>query len=308
MNDDRWRVIVNVPQMSREQANQVTLEEVQRLVCERFRANVSLYDPVWISAFGINTRMTSTMSRGRVFLAGDAAHVHSPVGGQGMNTGIQDSLNLAWKLALVVRGTARPELLESYNAERHYNAKRLLSQIGRATRMANLRRPVSIEVRNQVMHLMGHLGIGRVVPQILSMLDVGYPESPAVTESEISWLSSGPRAGERAPDAEGLLFSGNTEPQRLFALWSGDNRHQLLVFRKDGQVPPSPLYSVTHIAKEGTPHEGLAVDAEGHAHEAYAVHKEGALYLVRPDGIIAFRSREPDTDALSDYLARWYRE
>jgi FAD binding domain len=157
-----------------------------------------------------------------------------------MNTGIQDSLNLAWKLALVVRGRARPELLESYNAERHYNAKRLLSRIGRATRMADLRRPVSIEVRNQVMHLMGHLGIGRVVPQILSMLNVGYPESPAVTESEISWLSSGPRAGERAPDAEGLLFSGNTEPQRLFSLWSGDNRHQLLVSGKDGQVPPSP--------------------------------------------------------------------
>jgi FAD binding domain len=145
------------------------------------------------------------MSRGRVFLAGDAAHVHSPVGGQGMNTGIQDAFNLAWKLALVLRGAAKPELLETYNAERHYNAKRLLSRIGRATRMANLRAPAAIEVRNRVLHLLGHLGIGRAVPQFISMLDVGYPESPAVSESHVAWLSRGPRAGERAPDAEGLL-------------------------------------------------------------------------------------------------------
>ena len=310
MNDDRWRVIVNVSQMTRDQADKATVEDVQALVCERFRVNVSLYDPVWISAFGINTRMASTMSRGRVFLAGDAAHVHSPVGGQGMNTGIQDSLNLAWKLALVLRGTAKPELLESYNAERHYNAKRLLSRIGRATRMANLRNPATIEVRNQVIHLMGLLGIGRIMPQFVSMLDVGYPESPAVSESHISWLSRGPRAGERAPDAEGLLSAGNAEPRRLFTLWSGDLRHQLLVFDngKHGQIPPSSLYSVTRIVKEGTPSEGVVVDTEGHVHEAYAVHKEGAFYLVRPDGIVAFRSGELDRDALSEYLARWYRE
>jgi 2-polyprenyl-6-methoxyphenol hydroxylase-like FAD-dependent oxidoreductase len=309
MNDDRWRVIVNVPQMPREEAEKATVEDIQTIVCERFRVNVALYDPVWISAFGINTRMASTMSVGRVFLAGDAAHVHSPVGGQGMNTGIQDSLNLAWKLALVLRGTAKPELLESYNAERHYNAKRLLSRVGRATRMANLRQPVAIEVRNQVIHLLGHLGIGRVMPQFVSMLDVGYPESPAVTETHISWLSRGPRAGERAPDAEGLLSAGKPESQRLFTLWSGDDRHQLLVFGngKDGQVPASSLYAVTRIVREGTPSEGVIVDAEGHAHEAYAAHREGALYLVRPDGIIAFRSGEPDTNVLSEYLARWYR-
>jgi 2-polyprenyl-6-methoxyphenol hydroxylase-like FAD-dependent oxidoreductase len=89
MNDERWRVIVNVPKMTREQAEKVTVEDVQAMVSGRFKLNVSFYDPVWISVFGINTRMVPTMNRGHVFLAGDAAHVHSPVGGQGMNTGIQ---------------------------------------------------------------------------------------------------------------------------------------------------------------------------------------------------------------------------
>ncbi|MFZ4682838.1 MAG: FAD-dependent monooxygenase, partial [Terrimicrobiaceae bacterium] len=123
MNDDRWRVIVSHQHMTPEEAAKATVADVEKMMSERFGMTMSLYDPVWISPFGLNTRMSPTMQAGRVFLAGDAAHVHSPVGGQGMNTGIQDSLNLAWKLALVLKGLAKPALLESYNAERHANAK-----------------------------------------------------------------------------------------------------------------------------------------------------------------------------------------
>jgi 2-polyprenyl-6-methoxyphenol hydroxylase-like FAD-dependent oxidoreductase len=308
MNDDRWRVIVTGPEWTREQAEKASLEDVQNIINERFRTNISLYDPVWISAFGINTRLVPTMSRGRVFLAGDAAHVHSPVGGQGMNTGIQDALNLAWKLGLVLQGSAKPAVLASYDAERHYNAKRLLSRVGPATRIANLRNPVAIAVRNQAIHVLGHLGMSRVVPRALSMLDVAYPESPIISESRTSRLSRGPRSGERAPDAEELLVSNHREPQRLFALWSGDSRHQLLVFgAREIQIPASSLYCITHIVREGVPSDGVIVDAEGHAHEAYAVHKGGAIYLIRPDGMIAFRSREPDITGLSQYLATWYK-
>ena len=309
MNDDRWRVIVNLPKMTKAEAEKLTIEDVQTIVRERFGADVPLYDPVWISPFGINTRMAPTMRRGRAFLAGDAAHVHSPVGGQGMNTGIQDALNLSWKLALVLRGAARQELLESYNAERHANARRLLARVGPATKMASLRHPVAIEVRNWVIHVLGELGFSHAMPRIVSMLDVAYPDSPIVTESHTSWLSRGPRAGERAPDAEGLLCACSPEPQRLFTLWSGDDRHQLLLFAGDNvsHFPTSPLYSITRIVRQGTPADGVVVDTEGHAHEAYAVAKVGACYLVRPDGIIAFRSGEPDAAALLEYLAKWYR-
>ena len=308
MNDERWRVIVTGPKWTQERAEKASLEDVQNIVCERFGTNISLYDPVWISAFGINTRMAATMSRGRIFLAGDAAHVHSPLGGQGMNTGIQDALNLTWKLALVIRGLAKPELLASYDVERHYNITRLLSRLGPATRMANLRSPVAIAVRNQVIHVLGHLGMSRVVPRVMSMLDVGYPESPINSESHTSWLSRGPRSGERAPDAEELLVAEKTESQRLFSLWSGDDRHQLLVFgSKAIQIPASSLYCVTHIVREGVPSDGVIVDAEGHAHDAYAVHKDDAIYLIRPDGIIAFRSSEPDIVGLSQYFATWYK-
>ncbi|MGA7215063.1 MAG: hypothetical protein WBX20_12730, partial [Terrimicrobiaceae bacterium] len=106
----------------------------------------------------------------------------------------------------------------------------------------------------------------------------------------------------------GLLRAGDPEPQRLFTLWSGDDRHQLLLFAEDNlsNIPASSLYSITRIVRQGTPSEGVVVDAEGHAHEAYAVAKAGACYLVRPDGIIAFRSKEADAEALHEYLAKWY--
>ena len=93
----------------------------------------------------------------------------------------------------------------------------------------------------------------------------------------------------------------------MFSLWSGDDRHQLLVFGGRAiQIPASPLYAITHLLREGVPSAGVIVDTQGYAHEAYAVHKEGAVYLVRPDGIVAFRSSEADTAALSHYLGTWY--
>jgi FAD binding domain len=308
MNGNRWRVVINLPTATKTEAERLTLDEIQSIVRERFGAEVPLYDPVWISPFGINTRMAPTMRRGRIFLAGDAAHVHSPVGGQGMNTGIQDALNLAWKLALVLRGVAKPELLDSYNAERHANARRLLARVGPATKMVSLRHPVAIEVRNWLIHLLGELGLSHAMPRIVSMLDVAYPDSPIVSEAHTKWLSRGPHAGDRAPDADGLLRAGQRELQRLFTIWSGDDRHQLLHFAANGAdlFATSSLYSVTRIVREGTPRDGVIVDTEGRVHEAYSVGKPGPCFLVRPDGVIAFRSGEPDTTALLEYLGKWY--
>lgn len=308
MNDGRWRVIAGLNGMTRAQAENFTVQDIQGAVCERFGMEAEFYDPVWISPFGINTRLVSTMQAGRVFLAGDAAHVHSPVGGQGMNTGIQDALNLAWKLALVLRGSARPELLGSYHAERHANARRLLSRVGPATRMASLRHPVAIEIRNHLIHFLGELVLSHEMPRIVSMLDVAYPESPAVTEAHWGWWTRGPRAGDRAPDAGGLRVNESPRPARLFELWSGDPRHQLLVFGDPGlaEFPPSCLYVVTRIVRAGEPSAGVVVDADGQAHAAYGMDREGAFCLVRPDGVIAFRSGIADPAALSSYLAKWY--
>jgi 2-polyprenyl-6-methoxyphenol hydroxylase-like FAD-dependent oxidoreductase len=296
MNDDRWRVIVNVEKMTPEQAEKVTIEDIQALVLERFDVKAELSDCVWISPFSINTRMTATMRVGRVFLAGDAAHIHSPVGGQGMNTGIQDALNLAWKLALVVQGRAGDALLDTYNHERHGNARHLLSAIGPATRMMNLRQPVAIEIRNLAIRLVNQLGAGHLIARNMSMLTVGYPDSP-LAEDLSGHLHGGPRAGERAPDAEGIVIGGRPA-RRLHAVWAGDARHQLLVFGPHSVgLDFRDLVNVIHL--------DAATDSEGQAREAYAVPGEG-LCLVRPDGYIAFRANSTELDPLRAYLARWY--
>ena len=97
---------------------ELTFDEVQRLAESRGPAGARLSDPVWLSRFHISHRIVPQFRRLRVFLLGDAAHIHSPAGGQGMNTGIQDAFNLAWKLALVVRGSAPVNVLGSYHTER----------------------------------------------------------------------------------------------------------------------------------------------------------------------------------------------
>ena len=91
-----------------------------------YGTDYGVHSPTWISRFTDTTRQAATYRQGRVLLAGDAAHIHSPVGGQGLNTGVQDAVNLGWKLAQVVKGTSPDTLLDTYHAERHPVAARVL--------------------------------------------------------------------------------------------------------------------------------------------------------------------------------------
>src|SRR5205823_5699719 len=106
-NKDCWRIVANIPSQARDETlPEVTLADVQSLIDRRGPSTFRASDPIWMSRFHISHRIVRQFRQQRVFLAGDAAHIHSPAGGQGMNTGIQDAFNLAWKLALVVRGRA----------------------------------------------------------------------------------------------------------------------------------------------------------------------------------------------------------
>src|SRR6202012_498980 len=105
----RYRVIADIPPSDSAHPADPTLEQVQAVVDRRGPGGLHLSDPIWLAGFRINERKVADYRSGRVFLAGDAAHVHSPAGGQGMNTGMQDAINLAWKLALVCHGAGGAE-------------------------------------------------------------------------------------------------------------------------------------------------------------------------------------------------------
>src|SRR5256885_5590408 len=116
----------------------VDFEELRSVTRRALGTDFGMHDPRWMSRFHSDERQVPRYREGRVFLAGDAAHVHSPAGGQGMNTGLQDAANLSWKLAAAVRGWAPARLLDSYNAERHPVGRLVLRSSGGIIRLAML--------------------------------------------------------------------------------------------------------------------------------------------------------------------------
>lgn len=126
MGDKRYRLVMTAPEKIMHQ--EPTMENIEQTFKARCSDNVLLSDPHWISQFGIDHKQIQNYRYGRIFFAGDSAHVHSPMGGQGMNTGLQDIYNLAWKLALVHKGLAKESLLDSYHKERHPIAAEVLKK------------------------------------------------------------------------------------------------------------------------------------------------------------------------------------
>src|SRR5262249_39725395 len=134
--ENRYRIVGTFPESKNEEQGEVVYEEIEREVKEQVKLSLEISDVRWFSLYKVHSRRVNKFSEGKCFVAGDAAHIHSPAGAQGMNTGIQDAYNLAWKLALVVKGVAAESLLDTYNEERLANAKRWLDTTDRMFELA----------------------------------------------------------------------------------------------------------------------------------------------------------------------------
>lgn len=275
----RWRLIATRDEAEDEEP--VTLATLQALVDARARVSGTdvgaLSDPAWLAAFRIHARQVGRYRLGRVLLAGDAAHIHSPAGGQGMNTGIQDAHNLGWKLALVDRG-APDRLLDSYEAERLPVAAHVLRTTGLGTRIGTVRNPVARAVRDAVAPALAALSLVRDrVTRAVAELDVAYRASPVVVDAS---PDPGPRAGDpvvrgdSGPPLHGvaLIRGPATDPageRRLricAALTAADPRLR--------QIAPLP-------------------ELEAHA---------DAVAVVRPDGYLGLRLSPADPERLLAWL------
>jgi 2-polyprenyl-6-methoxyphenol hydroxylase-like FAD-dependent oxidoreductase len=310
--DGRWRIVANIPPDSRAQnLPDLTLEEVQRLTNERGPADARLSDPVWMSRFHISHRKVRDFRKLRVFLVGDAAHIHSPAGGQGMNTGIQDAFNLAWKMALVLRGRAPAQLLGSYQLEREPVARAVLNLTDRITRMATVRNSFAQSVRDFVLPVVGRLNLlEEKIADRLCELDLNYRQSPIVEQRG----KGSPRAGDRAPDAE--LRDEEGKARRIFELLR-EPRHVLLLFLGANEAAaaqtqalssalgglPNESLDIYRIARGQTGQEAELRDLSGLAHAAYGL-TNGGIALVRPDGYLGYRSNDFEAAALRSHLLR----
>ena len=199
IKEGRWRVIADLgPAKESGRHADPTLEEIQALLVHRSSQPLVITDAYWLAAFRINERKVAHYGKGRAFLAGDAAHIHSPAGGQGMNTGMQDAFNLAWKLALVIQGTCKPALLDSYSRERSAVGDMVLRNATRLTDAAVMRSPIAQGLRNTVARFaLGFPFVQEAAANTLSEIDIGYPGSPlTVTAHDVE----GPKAGMRWPE------------------------------------------------------------------------------------------------------------
>jgi 2-polyprenyl-6-methoxyphenol hydroxylase-like FAD-dependent oxidoreductase len=175
----RYRLLADLPSSGAAHSPAPTLEQVQALMDRRGPQGMVASDPVWLTGFNINGRKVSRYRWGRTFLAGDAAHIHSPAGGQGMNTGMQDAFNLAWKLALVMHGTCGEDVLDSYSPERSAVGDEVLKAAGRLTAVATLKNPIAQSARNLVGHLLlGLAPVQHAVANTVTELSIGYPATP----------------------------------------------------------------------------------------------------------------------------------
>lgn len=272
----RYRVIADVGESNGgAPAADPTLEEVQAILDRRGPGNVVASAPVWLASFRINERKVADYRSGRVFLAGDAAHIHSPAGGQGMNTGMQDAFNLAWKLALVHRGSAGAALLESYSIERSAVGRQVLADAGRLTALAIMRNGVAQSIRNHVAALLfGLAPARRLMANKLTELSIGYPRSPLTLPGPHD--HRGPAPGERAPvkDAGAPVGAGDTPRFALFAHADAD--------------------AAACIAR----HRDLLEPT------VRAPFAEDGIWLVRPDGYVAMAAGRHEWARAEAYLQR----
>jgi hypothetical protein len=277
-------------------------------------------EPAWISSFRVHCRQVERYRHGRAFLAGDAAHIHSPVGGQGMNTGIQDAHNLAWKLALVQRGHGRPELLDSYHAERHGVARTVLQQTDFATKVGTLK-GFFVPIRNHVARFVTSFEpVRRRIVNETAELAVAYEKSPIVGEHMRAVFAAGPKPGARTPD--GPVTCARRGPTRLSEICKGDS-FTLLLF--DGRKAPSRREELVRIAQHArarwggrvapyvvstsgerpreVPDDVPVLFDSGELQARFGAEGD-CLYLVRPDLYVGFRSRPASMDALVAHLER----
>ncbi len=265
---DLWRLMATAPPdgVGDLESDRVVAYLAARLAAE---AGGTVHSAEWTSTFRIQRRVASTYRRGRVLLAGDAAHIHSPLGGQGMNTGIGDAENLAWKLALVVSGRADVGLLDTYQAERRPIAQDVVASTSQVTKAALGQGRTARLLRDRVaVPLLNRGWLQRLIAEKGSQLRVTYRRGPL---GDRRWRPAGLRPGDRVPNRRCLRGDGTA------------------VRLHDALGPEWALLGPTPLAELARARLG----------DVAALRSDREALLVRPDGHLAWRG----TDALA--LSAW---
>lgn len=328
-----WRLIINEP-AEEELAPEPELEPFRRRLAQALGEVPPLGAPRWLSRFSVHRRLAEHYRRNRVLLAGDAAHIQSPLGAQGMNTGIGDAFNLGWKLALYLEGRGDGRLLDTYEQERRPVARRMLYSVDLLSRSTLARNRPFRYIRDTVLRFAGRRPeTGRRLLRQASQLDVHYRATPFTGQGMgLSPRSPGPHPGDRMPDAR-LDAVGRDETVRLqqwlrrgrfclVAQLGGEAREHTNVLSIhalanrlgqdfEGRVAMELVIAeqlpgdYRGLGEEDFPGVGIWRDLRGEFRARYGEHDQ--LWLMRPDGHLAWRGAPADADRLLEWLESWLR-
>jgi 2-polyprenyl-6-methoxyphenol hydroxylase-like FAD-dependent oxidoreductase len=275
---DHWRLVGILPHELRHR-DDLTFDQVIPTLRAQAAAELDFRECHWFSTYRIHHRRVERFRAGRCFLLGDAAHIHSPVGAQGMNTGLQDAYNLGWKLALVVAKGARESLLDSYAAEREPVAERLLQTTDRAFAFVVSDNWASRMLRTRVIARLPALAMRfdaarKFAFGTISQIGIRYPWSP-LSQTEPGLPDGAPRAGDRFPWMK-LIFTPGATAEDLFARLDDTRFNLVLIGQSQSSVSadrPLTIHEIPDVA-------------ENRAALARAGIRGPSHYLLRPDGYI----------------------
>ena len=291
---DHWRIVGILPPALRNKDG-VRFEDVVPSVRGEAGTGLSFKSCSWFSTYRIHHRSAERFRDRRCFLLGDAAHIHSPVGAQGMNTGLQDAYNLAWKLALVAKGEAAPALLDSYEAERIPVARRLLNTTDRGFRLAVSDSWLAGLLRTKLLariaaFAMRCTAIQQAAFRTVSQTGIHYRDS-ALSESLAGLPADAPRAGDRFPWLK-LKLAPDGAVEDLFRKLDDLHFHLIAV----GQSAPQADLAGLRV-------QLIPADPENARELARAGIPPLAFYLIRPDGHIGLCGTRLERGAVERYLA-----
>jgi 2-polyprenyl-6-methoxyphenol hydroxylase-like FAD-dependent oxidoreductase len=304
LTNGRWRILGNIPK-ELEGKDEIAFEDIEENFAERVHMNVRLYDPQWISVYRSHHRYASTFKKGLCFLAGDAAHIHSPVGAQGMNTGLQDAYNLAWKLAFVLKDKSRESLLDTYTEERISIAKNLVRTTDRVFNLVTSENIFLKKFRLYIIPVVLKLAtpvfqkwkfFQRFAFKTASEIGIHYRKSSLSQKASLgAFPKHAPQPGDRLPFFQYKDEAGNEMniqeklKGRFFCL---------LVFCNE---IPAEIVAIGPW-KEVCSFEVIPSTKQTKAlYEKFGI-RESGCYLIRPDMYIAYRANGFNSEHLAKYV------
>jgi 2-polyprenyl-6-methoxyphenol hydroxylase-like FAD-dependent oxidoreductase len=277
-----------------------TLDDLQEIVDRRI-GGIRLLRPHWLTSFEIHHARVPSYRWGRVFLAGDAAHIHSPAGGQGMNTGMQDVFNLAWKLAAVINGDAGDTLLDSYEAERVPVADSVIAFTNRLTKAGTLS-GVPRRIRDVVLRILSRVpAVRRIMAETVEEVNVAYKDSPIAVGQPPKHAKVA--AGQHVPHVDDEAVQ-----KQLHAACGSQTPDHIVLTIADGQVAPAAGHGQVQVlvTSEDTlvaGYSAVVADPKGVVAQRLGL-KNGGRVATRPDGYIGAIAALDDTTTIADYFTK----